>query len=62
MYWADNEVGLPNILKALETYYAKYPGSDYFKPSALLQQCVKMNVGVQEYYNKMAKNRGRSKL
>ena len=51
MYWADNEVGLPNLLKTLERFSAKYPGSPYFKPSTLLQQCVKMNIGVQEYYN-----------
>ena len=49
MYWAENEVGLPNLLASLESYYEQYPGSSYFKPSELLRQCVSMNLGVQEY-------------
>jgi len=62
MFWIDNEVGLPNLLRTLELYYEKYPGSDYFKPSELLKKCVKMDVGIQEYYNKAGKRSGRSKL
>ena len=62
MYWADHEVGLPNLLKALQKYHKIYPGSIYFKPSALLKKCVEMGVGVQEYYNKMGKRVANAKL
>jgi hypothetical protein len=51
MFWADNYVGLPNILKKLEDLNKVYPGSEYFRPSDLLRKCVNMGVGVQEYYD-----------
>lgn len=51
MFWADNHVGLPQIMTKLEELHSLYPGSDYFIPSELLRKCVGMGVGVQEYYN-----------
>lgn len=51
MFWADNYVGLGNVLSKLEELHNLYPGSDYFRPSELLRKCVEMGVGVQEYYN-----------
>jgi 3-hydroxyacyl-CoA dehydrogenase len=52
MFWADNYVGLPQILKELERFHQMYPNSEYFQPSELLRKCVELNVGVQEYYTK----------
>ena len=52
MFWADNEVGLPHLLKTLRGLYKEYPGSEWFKPSKLLETCVKMDVTVDEYYKK----------
>lgn len=51
MFWADNFVGLPNILSKLEELHRLYPGSEHFLPSNLLKKCVDMGLGVQEYYN-----------
>jgi 3-hydroxyacyl-CoA dehydrogenase len=52
MFWADNYVGLSQILKELERFHQMYPNSEYFRPSELLRKCVDLNVGVQEYYRK----------
>ena len=59
MFWADNEVGLPRLLECLQKYYRTFPGSDYFRPSKLLEKCVAMNVTVEEYYKQQ---KPRSKL
>jgi 3-hydroxyacyl-CoA dehydrogenase/enoyl-CoA hydratase/carnithine racemase len=59
MFWADNEVGLPHLLKTLQELYREYPGSEWFKPSKLLETCVKMDVTVEQYYKQ---NNIRSKL
>jgi 3-hydroxyacyl-CoA dehydrogenase len=59
MFWADNAVGLPYLLETLGALYHEYPGSEWFKPSKLLEQCVKMDVTVEEYYKQ---NITRSKL
>ncbi len=50
MFWADNYVGLPEILSELEKLYQMNENSDYFRPSKLLRRCVEMGLGVQEYY------------
>lgn len=50
MYWADNYVGLTTLLDELDKLYQMYPGSEYFRPSELLRTCVRMELGVQEYY------------
>ena len=52
MFWADNYVGLPKMLDELEKFHRMCPGSDYFRPSALLRKCVSLGIGVQEYYRK----------
>ena len=52
MFWADNYVGLPVLLRELETFHKMYPDSEYFRPSQLLRRCVELGVGVQEYYRK----------
>lgn len=58
MFWADNEVGLPRLLSKLSMFFRQYPGSDYYKPSRLLEECVAHNVTVEEYYKReMHKNR-----
>ena len=50
LYWADNEVGLPSLLRKLEEFHNEYSGSVYYQPSDLLRKCVKQGVGVQEFY------------
>ena len=52
MYWADTDVGLPYLLEKLKEFHQRYPTSSYFEPSKLLQECVAMNVTVQEYYKR----------
>lgn len=59
MFWADNEVGLPVILNKLEQLHKMHPGTEYFRPSALLRECVENGLGVQEYFrqSKAAKSK-----
>lgn len=52
MFWADNYVGLPVLLRELEMFHQMYPDSEYFRPSQLLRRCVQLGMGVQEYYRK----------
>lgn len=51
MFWADNEVGLPYLLKHLEEMNSKFPGSTYYAPSALLKKCVALGLTVEAYYD-----------
>ena len=51
MFWADNEVGLPYLLKRLEEMNSKFPGSTYYVPSALLRKCVGLGLTVEAYYD-----------
>eukprot|EP00578_Thalassiosira_sp_NH16_P010626 CAMPEP_0181114232 /NCGR_PEP_ID=MMETSP1071-20121207/20767_1 /TAXON_ID=35127 /ORGANISM="Thalassiosira sp., Strain NH16" /LENGTH=761 /DNA_ID=CAMNT_0023198315 /DNA_START=63 /DNA_END=2344 /DNA_ORIENTATION=+ len=46
MFWADNYVGLPKILGELEKFHHMHPGSEYFRPSKLLRECVGIGLGV----------------
>ena len=63
MFWADNYVGLPALLRELEAFHKLYPDSEYFRPSALLRRCVDLGMGVQEYYRRgLANSAGVSKL
>lgn len=50
MYWADHEVGLEKLLLRLLDLNRQFPDTDYYKPSRLLETCVKMNVTVEKYY------------
>eukprot|EP00934_Nitzschia_sp_Nitz4_P009444 Nitzschia sp. Nitz4//scaffold290_size23356//13888//16148//NITZ4_008491-RA/size23356-augustus-gene-0.35-mRNA-1//-1//CDS//3329546102//9434//frame0 len=50
MYWADHEVGLPYLLGRLEEFSRQFPTTDYFKPSKLLETCVKSSLTVEKYY------------
>lgn len=60
MFWADS-IGLSNIMRELEKMYAMHPDSEYFRPSKLLRECVRLDVGVKEYYNRgYAKVQGRT--
>ena len=61
MFWADNEVGLPVVLNKLEELHSMHPGSEYFRPSELLKDCVKKGLGVQEYF-RQSKNVTKSRL
>lgn len=52
MFWADNEIGLPELLRQLQVYERQFPTDEHFVPSRLLMDCVKMNVAVAEYYRR----------
>jgi len=62
MFWADNEIGLPNLLNRLLDFHRRYPGSKYYEPSRLLQKCVAFEVTVEEYYQRGMHKAGASKL
>jgi len=50
MFWADHEIGLPELLRQLQVYERQFPTDKHFVPSRLLVDCVKMNRTVAEYY------------
>jgi 3-hydroxyacyl-CoA dehydrogenase len=62
MFWADHEVGLPNLLARLQEFSRRFPGSDYYKPSRLLKQCVQQNIMVEEWYFQRGMHQTTSKL
>lgn len=62
MFWADNEIGLPYLLARLSHFYREYPGSEYYKPSRLLEECVEQNVTVDEYFKRGMHKKATSKL
>ncbi len=51
MWWADNEVGLKQLLERLEYYSTIFPDTLYYRPSELLKKCVTLNVTVEDYFN-----------
>ena len=51
MGWADDEVTLPVLLRTLEHYAATIHWHD-FTPSPLLRRCVRLQVGIHEYYDR----------
>ena len=57
MFWVDKEVGLSTALNKLKEFHGKYPGSDYFKPSKLLEECVERGIGIEEYYDLRTKGK-----
>ena len=52
MFWADNEIGLPYLLARLQHFHRQFPGSDYYKPSRLLEECVNQDLTVEEYFKR----------
>lgn len=57
MFWANNEIGLSHLLARLAHFHRQFPGSEYYKPSRLLEECVQLDVTVDEYFKKgMHKN------
>lgn len=50
MYWADHEIGLETLLVQLREFSKQFPDTDYYKPSRLLETCVKMGITVEKYY------------
>mmetsp|Transcript_5597 Transcript_5597/g.11849 ORF Transcript_5597/g.11849 Transcript_5597/m.11849 type:complete len:754 (-) Transcript_5597:1464-3725(-) len=55
MHWADHQVGLPSILTWLERMSRANPTTDHFVPSALLVECVRQGITVEEYYRRKEK-------
>lgn len=62
MFWADNEIGLPYLLARLEHFHRQFPGSDYFTPSRLLEECVQQRVTVEKYFKLRGRQQTTSKL
>lgn len=50
MFWADNEIGLRRLLSRLQDFSRQFPDTDYYRPSALLETCVRKNLTVEKYY------------
>ena len=51
MHWADHEIGLPRLLSRLQDFARQFPATDYYKPSCLLETCVRNNITVEQYYS-----------
>lgn len=62
MFWADHEVGLPRLLGRLQEFSRQFPGSDYYKPSPLLEECVHLKLTVDEYFKRGMHQTTTSKL
>jgi len=64
MYWADNEIGLPRLLATLQEFSRRFPDTEHFVPSKLLEECVRLGVTVETYYKKRMHDKGapRSRL
>jgi hypothetical protein len=52
MYWADHEVGLGHLLEGLQAFCRQFPLTEHYLPSKLLEDCVKRDMIVEEYYRK----------
>lgn len=62
MYWAENDVGLDNLLRGLQNFSQQFHVTEHYVPSRLLEECVRQNMTVTEYYEKGLHNKGFSKL
>lgn len=62
MFWADNEVGLPELLSSLQRLSHQFPDAEHFVASSLLETCVKLGVTVDEYYARGLNNQPSSRL
>lgn len=45
-WWAEKEVGLENVLKALNRHSAAFPKQQWLKPSNLLVEAVKSKSSI----------------
>jgi 3-hydroxyacyl-CoA dehydrogenase len=50
MYWADHQVGLPNLLNKLRDVHRQFPETEHYVPCMLLERCVELGLTVEEYY------------
>ena len=50
MYWADHQVGLPNLLSKLRDFHRQFPETEHYVPCMLLERCVELGLTVEEYY------------
>ena len=63
MYWADHEVGLANLLESLQRFSQQFPETEHYVPSKLLEECVRLDLLVGDYYKKgLHKKGGTAKL
>jgi 3-hydroxyacyl-CoA dehydrogenase len=50
MYWADHDIGLPHLLEVLHRLAQQFPETEHYRPSALLESCVRLGTTVEDYY------------
>jgi hypothetical protein len=55
-WWAEKEIGLQNVLNALQTHSEKFPQQPHLKPSDLLVEAVKQGKSLQETLATRRKN------
>lgn len=61
MWWADNDIGLPVLLEKLRSFSRKFPGTEHYVPSKLLEECVKLQMTAEEYYQRGPHIKGRTR-
>ena len=63
MFWADHEVGFANLLASLQRFSQQFPETEHYVPSKLLEECVRLDLLVGDYYKKgLHKKGGTAKL
>jgi hypothetical protein len=55
-WWAEKEIGLQNVLSALQIHSANFPQQPHLKPSELLVEAVKQGKSLQETLATRRKN------
>jgi 3-hydroxyacyl-CoA dehydrogenase/enoyl-CoA hydratase/carnithine racemase len=62
MYYADHDVGLPKLYNKLSEFYQRFPMTEHYKPSKLLEKCVRAGLTVEMYYRRGMHQSTQSKL
>lgn len=57
MWWADNEISLPTLLRKLQEFQRRFPETEHYVPSKLLETCVQRGITVDEYYRQLRKSK-----
>jgi 3-hydroxyacyl-CoA dehydrogenase/enoyl-CoA hydratase/carnithine racemase len=62
MYWADHQIGLAALLNKLQEFHRRFPETDHYEPSNLLERCVEQGMTVEEYCSRGQQGHMHSKL
>jgi len=57
MHWAETQLGLGNIYKALCKYSEAFPEREWLRPSPLLRKCVEGKTTLSKYWKKNEKSK-----